>query len=68
MKNSAGQMRQTARALSRHAAEARALSSTFTDRRTVDDLDAFAQALENDVHELERESGFFVGTLTRRAR
>ena len=68
MKNSAGQMRQTARALFQHAAQARALCSTFSDRRTLDDLDAFAQALENDAHELERESGSFVGTLKRRAR
>ena len=68
MKNSLGQTRQTARALFQHAADARALSSTFSDRATVDDLDAFAQALENDAHELERDSGLFVGTMKRQAR
>jgi hypothetical protein len=68
MKNSAGQMRQTARALFQHAADARALSSTFRDRTTVEDLDAFAAALENDAHELERDSGLFVGTMKRQAR
>ena len=68
MKTSVGQMRQTARALFQHAADARALSATFSDRGTVEDLDAFATALENDAHELERDSGLFVGTMKRQAR
>ena len=57
---------QTARALSREAADARVFATGFTDPQTVTDLQNFAAALERSAYELRHPQGALPATQTHR--